>query len=231
MFRDAASTLGFRFVPGNLMSPPRILGDLDGMTAFAGRTSMRDTITRYTVNGMSLRYSLPVKGKLFIVTRNSIAPLRSLGPDLAEVPTGDGDFDSAMRTGCTGGPEHAAALLNAEVRRAILELNGLAWHLRVSRESIHYYDRIGFADAASIVGGFRRMAVLAGLLFRDGETREMLARNVREGPLLPVRVRNLRILAERYPRDPEVAALLEECRRDGDGRVRAEAESLLKNRR
>jgi hypothetical protein len=230
IFRAAAGALGLRFVRGGFLSPPRILGEMEGMPAFAGRTAMRDAVTRYTVNEMSLRYDLPVKGKIFIVTRGSIAPLKSLGPDLAEMQTGDYAFDAAMETGYTGDGSNAAALLGGDARRAILELAGSAWHLRVSKSSIHYYDKRGFPDAEAMVSGFRRMAALAELLFREGDTRGMLLRNIRQDPVPAVRARNLHVLVETYPRDSEVQALLEECLRDGDEQVRIVAAALLKGR-
>ncbi len=142
------------------------------------------------------------------------------GPD---VEVGDEEFDRKVLV--RGHPVLAAALLDVDARRKIAELVGHGCQIRGGRLVVSLPLILRNRDQfLATVGG---LLDLVRSLSNPSNPAILLASNVRIDPLPKVRLRNLELLLERFPRRSETTDVLLEAVADQAVEVRLRAAAAL----
>ena len=230
IYREAAEMLGVRFIKGGVLSAPRILGDVEGMTVTAGTKLLSMGGNQIAVFERGVRYEFECDGILEIVSGGDEMYAGTAFSERLAVSCGDDAFDSVMTIYYSKTPSCAIALLDSRLRSAILDLKKNAGILLVSRHGIHIYNREGCGDPAEIALVIRNIVDVAKIVLENSDFRRMHIENIRSDPVPAVRLKNIRMLLSHYPLDGEISRLLDACMEDPDVLMQFEAAKYLKAR-
>jgi hypothetical protein len=145
-------------------------------------------------------------------------------PCEGDLRTGDPDFDERV---CLGGAEaHALALMDHGARRAALALVG-EYGGAVADGWLYCDVRDAMPEASALVARVRWLVDLASRLVAPADMPTRLSANARQDPVPGVRLRNLKVLVERWAAHPQAEIACRAALGDADTEIRLQAAAAL----